>query len=368
MLKTVRRSRHYLFLVQEKLSMVFFPLFLAGSNNKVKKNTKIILSVFVLGNFIGALYCIANALNNSLIMENGRYIFHYYIDTYEPNFSFFGNINIRYSHFSYGYLSILMHPSYFSMYLIFSIVIIIDFFRNGLIQKKWFRILSINLVFFFLFMIYLLQSRAGLIMLIVVILIVLIIEIRSKLKKIYFIITISITILFSWAILSTSLIKNNFIEIEGIIANPNEFSLVESEARMQTWYTGINVIKENFWIGTSPANLTECLVLKYKELGFQEAANTRLNSHNQYLETFAGLGIFGFISLLSILIYGFVIAIKKHNYLLFFLLLILSFNFLFESMMNRMSGILFMMFFISLLVFANSTSFNRLDIKKLPEV
>ena len=65
---------------------------------------------------------------------------------------------------------------------------------------------------------------------------------------------------------------------------------------------------------------------------------------------------FGKLLLLSALpgtqgIYGFVIAYKKRQYLLFFLLLILSINFLFESMLNRMAGVLFMMFFYSLFVF-----------------
>ncbi len=85
----------------------------------------------------------------------------------------------------------------------------------------------------------------------------------------------------------------------------------------------------------------------------KDAELEKLNSHNQYLETCAGLGIFGFVSLLYILIYGFIITYKKRHYLLFFLLVILSINFMFESMLNRMSGVLFMIFFYSLFVFMN---------------
>jgi O-antigen ligase len=120
----------------------------------------------------------------------------------------------------------------------------------------------------------------------------------------------------------------------------------------------MQVIKENFWFGTSPANLTDELIKKYKELGFEKAALDNLNSHNQYLETFAGLGIFGFLTLLFIMVYSFVLSIKKRNYLLFFFIIIVSINFIFESMLNRMAGILFMMFFISLLIFADIKEFS----------
>jgi len=44
------------FHVQEKLSMVFFPIFLAGASQKVKQNYKTILLVFILGNLIATIY------------------------------------------------------------------------------------------------------------------------------------------------------------------------------------------------------------------------------------------------------------------------------------------------------------------------
>jgi len=168
-------------------------------------------------------------------------------------------------------------------------------------------------------------------------------------------------LIFSYIIISNSKLSKNISELSENFTNPKGFSLMESDTRYQSWYSAIKVIEENFWFGTGPANLTNELTKKYNTFGFEIAEKEQLNAHNQYLETFAGLGIIGFLSLLYFLGYLLVFAIKKRNYLLFFLFTILSVNFLFESVLNRMAGILFMMFFVSLLIFANIPAFNNID-------
>ncbi len=150
-------------------------------------------------------------------------------------------------------------------------------------------------------------------------------------------------------------------QTDSILKEPDKVELKKMDARFQTNFAAFQIIKENFWFGVGPANMYDELKKQYKKYGFEKAAEERLNAHNQYMETFAGLGIFGFLALMYILIGGFVYAYRNKHYLLFFLLLILSINFLFESMMNRMNGILFMMLFYSLFVFM-----KRED-DKLPE-
>jgi len=354
------------FHVQEKLSMVFFPIFLVGASQKVKQNYKTILLVFILGNLIATIYCLANAFITNLIFENGEVYFKYWIYDAFKERSFWWHINDRYNVF-YGNLTTFKHPAYFAMFLLFSIIILIYFLREKFIINKWIKIAALLVILHFTIVIYLLQSRAGLISLGLILLSIPIIEIQKKLKKRYFIYIPLFILVLSFIILSSSRINENVKEIKEIYTNPSSFSLSDSDIRLQVWYTSIYVIKDNFWLGTSPANLTDKLVIKYKELGFNSAAEVQLNTHNQFLETFAGLGVFGFISLIFILVYGFVISIKKHNYLLFFLFLILSINFLFESVMNRMAGILFMMFFMSLLVFANIREFEGKSAEQLAD-
>lgn len=343
--------------IQIKLSLAFFPIILSGSNKIIKNNSKTILIIFVIANIVASILCLGNAFIESVVTENNHTIFKFYIFDYKI-YSFWDLINTRNSHFSYIFLSIFKHPSYFSMFIIFSIIIIIYFFKKDYVKKLKWIIICVSILLFFVFIIYLLQSRASHITFGAVLVLIPLVELYKKKKKRFVFISTALFIFILTFFLTISKIKSNIVDVIQMNRNMDNMELSESDSRIQIWYASIQVIKENFWFGTSPANLTLELSKKYNELGFTEAANEKLNCHNQYLETFAGLGIFGFLSLLFIMIYSFVISIKRQNYLLFFLMIILAINFMFESMMNRMAGILFMMFFISLLVFANIPEFE----------
>ncbi len=370
MLINVFRITNYdeaFFQIQKKLSFIFFPIILVGSVDKIWQKTNTILIVFILGNLIAALYCLTNAFVLSFVIENGQWYFKHQVWQRMEHLSFRELIDLRASLFSYGYLSIFKHPSYFSMYIIFSLLIIVDFFRKNLIKKKYQKISAVILSLFFLGMFYLLQSRAAFITLGIVLSIIILIELRKKFRKRFvlfgiFLIIIPVIILFT-----NNRISRNIKESITLVKNTNLETIKKSDVRFKVWYTSIQIIKENFWLGTSPAELTSKLVKKYQELGFQKAADEELNAHNQYLESFAGLGIFGFLALLFIIIYTFIISIKQKHYLLFFLMVILSINFLFESMLNRMAGVLFMMFFISLFVFAKKPEKDDSKIETLKE-
>lgn len=352
------------FQVQQKLSLVFFPLILAGSSNKIKDNYKMILLVFILGNLVASFYCLIYTFIDCLKIENGSYTINYFITPGNYKETFWELINLRYNRFSYNYLSIFIHPSYFSMFLVFSIVTIVYFFKKGLIVKNWTKIASVLIILFFIFMLYLLQSRAAFIAFSLVIVLIPLVELKKKFKKRFIFITIALLIAALTFVSTSSKIKSNLHDLVEFTRSENKKELLNSDIRLQLWYTSIEIIEENFWFGTSPANLTDELVKKYKELGFEKAADDELNTHSQYLESFAGLGIFGFLALMFIITYTFIISIKQKHYLLFFLMVILSINFLFEAMLNRMAGLLFMMFFISLFVFAknNGTIENKIKV------
>ncbi len=348
--------------IQQILSIIFFPLIISGSNKVIKKNYKIILWVFVVGTLVSSLYIIFHALYVNMHFESGTWTIK--ISPWKgisEKYSFFQTINMRLSYFSGSLLTQYIHPSYFSMYSLFSIIILIDFLRKKIIHKDLHKILTIFIITFFVFMVYLLQSRAGFIAFIVSSFFIILFEIYRKKQKRYFfvgIITLSIGVTF---ILFSTRMQTILKQTDSILKEPDKVELKKMDARFQTNFAAFQIIKENFWFGVGPANMYDELKKQYKKYGFEKAAEERLNAHNQYMETFAGLGIFGFLALMYILIGGFVYAYRNKHYLLFFLLLILSINFLFESMMNRMNGILFMMLFYSLFVFM-----KRED-DKLPE-
>ncbi len=349
-----------LFHIQQKLSIAFFPIILMGSNTLIKKHYKTILLVFVLANFIASIYCLFDTFFSNLIIENGNWYIKYWSWPKFKPYSFWQLINNRMNVFAYAYLSKFMHPAYFSMYILLSIIILVDFFRKKSFKKTAHKILSVFLIAFFILMIYFLQSKAGLIAFVVSTFFIFFHEVLRKRKKRFFVIGILVLTLGSIFIISSTgmqKVSNQFVQL---IKNPQTNGLEEKDTRFQTMFAATEVIEENFWFGVTPSNVTHELLKKYEIDGFKNAQKKKLNAHNQYLETFAGMGFFGFLSLMYILIYGFVFAFKKRHYLLFFILLTLSINFLFESMLNRMAGILFMMFFYSLFVFMkNPSSVNK---------
>ena len=349
-----------LFEIQRKLSIVFFPILIIGSNLKIKENKNTILFTFVIANLFASIYLLSNAFFSNLIIENGSwYIKHWHWAGTEKD-SFWKLVNLRHSNFSYGYVSIFLHPSYFAMYIVFSITIVFYFFKQQVIKSNKIKVLSIFTVLLFIFMIYLLQARAGFITFIVVFLIVFITEFKkNKNKKI---IALGIIVLFisTTVVLSSSRMQQVFYKLKDIPSSKNKIELIKLDTRFQTWYAATRIIKENFFFGTAPSDVYKELMEKYVKYNFKAPQINSHNAHNQYLETFAGLGIIGFVSLMSILIAGFIFAYKNKHYLMFFLLLILSINFLFESMLNRMAGVLFMMIFYSMFVFGDikHTHFN----------
>jgi O-antigen ligase len=356
------------FNIQEKLSMVFFPIIISGSNLRDEKKIKSIFLAFILGNLIAAIYCLCYAFFTNLIIENSHIYIKYWALEGFKNKSFWYLFNQRFNLFSYEYLSIFKHPSYYSMYIVFSMCIIYYFIREKIIVKMKNKIALITLILFFVFMLFMLQSRAGLISLILISITIPSIEVIKNLKKSLIFILISAILVCAVILISSNTVKNNISRLKEISKNNNDSSLIKSDIRLQVWYTSAITIKENFWFGTSPADLTDKLVKNYKKFGLKNAADLRLNSHNQYLETFAGLGVFGFLSLMSIMISAFIISIKNRNYLLLYLMMILSINFLFESVLNRMAGILFMMFFLSLLVYAKTPITGQKNKQTLKEV
>ena len=80
-----------------------------------------------------------------------------------------------------------------------------------------------------------------------------------------------------------------------------------------------------------------------------------LNAHNQFSDTIIAVGVMGLILLITFFIYPIFLWIKNKNFdiVFFSLLLIVAFNSLFESVLERQMGIMFFVFFYFLLFHRN---------------
>lgn len=115
-----------------------------------------------------------------------------------------------------------------------------------------------------------------------------------------------------------------------------------------------------FGVGTG--NVDEYLSKELVKLKQKELIHHNYNPHNQFLQTAVEIGFFGLLVLFSIVFFGLYYGFKYRNWLLIIIIGSLFFNCLFESMLQRQSGIVFYCFWICLLecyLKSNSQLFSK---------
>jgi O-antigen ligase len=251
----------------------------------------------------------------------------------------------------YEGMQFIMHSSYFALYLSFSIAYL--FFKldaeNSLFTKR--NIAIFCLIFFFIMVVIFLNSRAGMIGLGISFMFFLVYVILEKRLKLFYFL-ISILIMTSLFVFTTSnQIFNRFKAIENDTVSVKATSNINKlDLRMAILTIGFDLFKESPVIGYGTGDIKDVLINGYKEANFLKGYDRKYNCHNQFLQFLLAFGIIGLLVFLVSLVYPMFFAFFKKNYLYVFLILILSFNFLFESMLETKAGVEFYAFFNALLI------------------
>ena len=335
-----------LFDLEVKLSILFIPFVAVFITEKVRINYRLILKFFVFGNFIASIICLIFALNNSIqINDFGNFIFETSNwPTITQGLSFFQLVNHRYSYFSHEFLSVFHHPTYFSVYIIFSVAVLVYLIRSS--KKR--HIIYYSLIVYFSIFTWLLGSRAGYITYLIGFFSFFLIVIL-KYKKYWIGIGVLILgVIFTVLILSNSQLNKNIKETVNIIENNQSLSK-SSDIRLWLWKSGFEVFKDHFLFGVGTGDIDEFLNNKYREYNLEEADERNYNTHNQYIDVAVKLGVVGLIILLLWLMGSLFYAIKNKHFLLFLFNIILIINFFFEVMLNTIAGVSFIVFFYCLL-------------------
>ena len=141
---------------------------------------------------------------------------------------------------------------------------------------------------------------------------------------------------------------NEYIDSPKKFIQTRPFPMQGNEARLVVWTVALDIFMEHP-MGVGLGNLEEMMRQRLVELGLNQQAALNYNPHNQYLQIAAESGIIGLLLFLGILLYGIAWAISSKNWLLLLVILSLAINCLFESMLQRQSGIVFYCFWICLL-------------------
>jgi O-antigen ligase len=170
---------------------------------------------------------------------------------------------------------------------------------------------------------------------------------RKQFKSILF---VAITFIASalFFLFSDSIPAARMRNVVSVLTATNEIDKTTSESnavRLLIWKESLNLIKQKPILGYTPGDANDALYQAYEKQGLTGALEKKLNAHNQFLQTTIGLGGIGFLILLGMIFYSVWFGIKSKNELQLFFGLLITMNFLVESMLQTSAGILFFVFF-----------------------
>ncbi len=343
--------------LETMFSLFLFPILFMINREFFKTNLIQILLFFIFGCLVSVIAHLTVAFWESTSFLNHGIVF----NTIDPNYA---SWDYGGSHFRYTNLSPYLHPSYYSAYLILAAIASVLIIRYKALSDKYLIGILKFSVPIFLIMIYLLSSKAGIFCAVLVIVFYSVFLIRENKQMIHKI----IIVLSCLAIVITALQNSRFNTLKEAIRNPhivNDYKATGSViSRIHIWKAAIEVISGNFFLGVGTGDTSIALDKKYEIYQYKEPLRVSAHAHNQFLEVFVCLGIIGFLLLLTVFIYPVIQSIRQKNIIFLLFIFIIFFNYLFESMLNRMSGSIFFSFFYCLLSITNLNGKEPSKIKK----
>lgn len=331
------KNQYYALLdLQTKLSLLVFPILFATIDENVLKDKKRkILLYYIIGCLVSTIVLLF-------------YSFYNFSESHSV------------SEFFYSNLSWYQHAGYLSMFLAFAVGILLYHIHVKNIVEKISGPVTIVVIVYFGFFIFLLSSKAGILSLIIILLgyIGVLLYEKQFLKGVTLFLLISLTI---WGMFTFfSVTSSRIMDAQQTISSET----VENDAkdstseRIHIWQSAVSVIKENPLFGVGTGDADDALAEYYEINHYSGALEKKLNAHNQYLQTYIAIGIIGLLILLGMIFIPFYMALKQRIILYILLLFLVSFNLLFESMFERQSGVVFYAFFNGLFFFYMFTEKN----------
>jgi hypothetical protein len=324
--------------LETKLSLFFFPLALPSISLSERKYRYILFS-FATACLTAAVMCFVHASALSIKTHNLEWYFYYKLSSL---------INI--------------HPVYFALYVATSIWIFFYlFWMNKVKISRKFLLGLITTVLFLTFFIVLLGSKSiigGFILISIAFLLHFFYRIR-KIKK-GILIIFSFFILLSGLIISVPDTRNRFadithLDLDFLRQQKYEFNSPFNglTLRLVMWRLSAELFERQLsWLwGVGTGDVQEYLNQKYQKYHLDAGGYLNFNAHNQFVETFIGIGLIGMAVLLGAFFLSIQRAIQQYNYLyLCFLSLFIIFC-LTESSFCTQKGVVFFSFFNAIFAF-----------------
>ncbi|KAF5074550.1 O-Antigen ligase [anaerobic digester metagenome] len=330
--------------IQQKLSFIAFPLIAISSAKQIVPRFRTVIMAFLLGVGLMTVFSLIQALFLSLNFFKETVVFnpHPLVTPWE-NF------------FLYSKFALPFHPTYYSMHLLLGIT-----FLFGLIKENKGKIRLIILyclsIVYFVGITLLLSSKAGIITLIVIITLGCFWLFLKKVGTVFRLVFLGGIMLFVFQIMIHNsrfalLLSGLGVDIEQTSQyGSEELQHLESGVmvRLRIWKSIPDIVGDRWIAGVGVGDAKRELLRGYSELKQQEALDNEYNAHNQYLETFVSLGVIGLVLLAFVLGQAMYISFSKRDIVALMFIVIICLNMLFESIFERIAGVMFFGFFLSL--------------------
>ena len=319
--------------LEVKLSLIFIPIIVLIAIEFKKKIFYTFLKVFIVGGIVAVINCLIISIYN---------------------FYFLDNIKA----FTYQNLSYFHHPSYFAMYLNFIVGILYYHSINPIKSFNINRPLTYILILLLTFFIILLSSRTGWVSNILITTLFVIYSIKRKsFNKINFGFLLAIILSFLIIFKTVSSVKSrsnsliNYIS-HNIFETEKRSSYFSSSAtRIIVWKCSLELINQKIISGYGEGLSGVELNKLYKNKDHKQLENKNLNSHNQFLQCFLDHGLIGGCIIIFFTIIMLFKSLKTKDYLYSLFLILITINFLTESMLETQSGVVFFAVFNTLFFF-----------------
>ena len=339
------------FNLEKKFSLAILPLMLVSIKLE-RDDARKLFHIFVITCVVASLICLVLAINKALLSSSSFIFDSYNAATYYANTT---TSNI-WTYFSYTELAsgIGIHPTFFSLYLVFCVFLLIHFYAESFASFAFGKkVLLLALLIYLSVFVLFLSSR----IMIFALLIVSFYGLKLFLKTASFTtqwITSFITIMLFFCFIYVNPVSRfrNFQEIVSTwpYVKPG-FQRESTTIRASLWSLSIkSVPKINWLIGTGTGDVEHLIAETGKTANVTNVMGSN-DPHNQYLQTLLGLGILGLVTLIICFAWPTLLAYQTGNFLylgFIFLIVILCVT---ETAIERQKGIVFYSLFNSLILF-----------------
>jgi O-antigen ligase len=259
----------------------------------------------------------------------------------------FNETGLHTAFFYIDYSSLLMHPTYISMYLNMAILFLFHL-MNGSTEKWNLKFYSALILFFFIQLL-LLSARTAQAVALLTFVVAAFLYLRKgellRLKRLHSIVILCFTLLSYFALQS---INNRFNQVENAMTTTISVDAVpeynSTTGRLEIWRESMEILRGNWLIGTGTGDVKDELIKTYEKHQFSYALDKKLNAHNQFLQVWLALGIVGLFLLMGIVAFPFFKWNTSEQPLFALFSSVIILNAMTESILEVQKGVMFFCF------------------------